>query len=263
MGEGSVLWDPEPRPLGELLERDRTALDRGLPRIWVGVLRDRVITLGVGQRGGFAGAQEARRLGIPVLNRPSGGGSLLHLPGDLHFSVVVPREHPSFPRRFTRAYAVLGEGWVRWLAEEGREARWEAAPGSFPGYCLTGPLGEVLRTPGGILGGASQLVTSRGLLHHGVVSRTLDRSTLAAVFEMPGPVREGLTSLRELGIDPTEERLRRLARALSGVFGGFSPAASLGEGSRPRGGGRGGDGGVTGNSPGRVNLLGRVGNARA
>ncbi|MCI4357793.1 MAG: hypothetical protein L3J95_05475 [Thermoplasmata archaeon] len=169
-------------------------------------LSDGALSLGVGQSISTTAAVRARQLGIPVLKRRSGGTGLLHQPGDLTWSLVLPRSHPLVGNDFASAYPRLGAGVVDWLSDLGITARW-SAPFSISGsYCLLGGRGQVLTTDGQALGGAAQHVTRSALLHHGTILGRLDRALLATLFDVDGAVLDAsLTSLSELGVraDPS------------------------------------------------------------
>ncbi len=213
-----LLVYPTPQPAKQVLTQDQELLRAGEEAVTVGRFSEVAVTLGVSQRGTFPGLPLALSRNVPVLSRPSGGVSLLHGPGDVHFARVIPRSSTHFPLRFTDAYAVLGAGVVTWLRRRGLETRWDPAPGSFTCYCLTSASGKVLTAGGRILGGASQYVTHRALLHHGTMAASLDPTLLENLFGLPADVAEHqLTSLEEEGLDPPgPSDLEDLARELSG-----------------------------------------------
>lgn len=195
---------------------DERALRLGRPAARVAVVRDRAVSFGVGVRldPGFLG--KAEREGVPTIRRTSGGSGLLHEPGDLFWSIVLPRTDPRAGADFRRAFGRLGTGAVRFLARRGLAAAWTAAPGAAPDYCTLSERGEVLSVDGRIVGGAAQHVTSSALLHHATISTELDRSTIDRLFDLPSPgPTQRLASLRELGLtEPPEELGTDLADAI-------------------------------------------------
>lgn len=191
---------------------DEALLRRGEAAARVGVLADRAVSVGVGVPDRAEFLDRARALGLSIVRRTTGGTGLLHLPGDLAWSVVLPRSDPRVGRDYVRAYARLGRGVVRFLGSEGVPTSWEPSPGLGEGYCLFGSRGSVLTTDGRILGGAAQHLSARALLHHGILARTIDRAALSRVFDLSdSDTRDRLTSLADLGLtsDP-----RTLARSL-------------------------------------------------
>ncbi len=182
----------------------------------VASLTDRSVSVGVGVRGPAPYLLRARRVGLAVVRRTSGGTAVVHGPGDLAWSVVVPRRDPRAGPDFVRAYGRLGAGVVRFLARRGIVASWEPSPGLSAEYCLLGPRGHALAVGDRILGGAAQHATATSLLHHGIVPLEVDRPLIAGIFgwDSPGPA-DRLIGMRELGIaDPSETLGRDLAAAL-------------------------------------------------
>lgn len=191
----------------ENLLRDEALLERGEAASRVAVLRGPVVSLGVGQPANVAAARRAHELGIPVVRRRSGGTGLLHLEGDLVWSVVLPRTDPR-TAEFTRGYARLGEAVVAALRDLRVAAAWRPAFGAHEPYCLLASRGQVLAVAGRALGGAAQHLSRRALLHHGTVNVRIDRPRLAALFDVPaGPLERRVTCLTELPGAPAPELL--------------------------------------------------------
>jgi lipoate-protein ligase A len=187
---------------------------RAVPSIRVAVFRDFALSIGVGVPAGAAFLERARSQGIPVVQRLGGGTGVLHAPGDLAWSIVLPRSHPAVGRDYVRAYGRFGAGVVVALRDEGVPSAWGAPLGDDAGCCLLGPRGQVLRVADRVLGGAAQKLTSRALLHHGIVPLTIDRPALASLFGLERPVVERLTSLRDQGVTtgPADLATRLAAR---------------------------------------------------
>ena len=191
----------------EDVRTDEAILRRGVPAVRVAVLDDRAVSYGVGVRAAAPFLGRSAKEGVPAVRRTTGGTGLLHAPGDLAWSVVLPRGDPRVGRDFVRAYARLGEGVVRFLAERGVPARWQDPPGSEPDYCFLSARGLVLKHGEKVLGGAAQHLTSGTLLHHGVLPLELDRPLLRRIFRLSATAADQLTCLRELGIREESEPL--------------------------------------------------------
>ena len=227
----STILETASVPAEEVLRGDERLLESGGPAVRAGRFSDWALSLGVSQNLADPVARQARALGIPVIRRSSGGLAVLHAPGDLFFSLIVPRATgPGWSG--VRDYARWGEGVVRALAERGVDAGWAIPAGVSVEHCLLGPRGWTLQVMGRTLAGASQHMTRRALLHHGIVIRHLDLSRHARVFQMSRDVlREHLISLEDLPapaseLTPSEllEHLRRsLERALPPSSGQFHP----------------------------------------
>ena len=203
---------------------DELLLRAGRPAARVTVLADRAVSAGVGVRPGAAFLERAAADGLPVVRRTSGGSGVLHEPGDLAWSLVLPRAHAAVGAGFVRGYARLGAGVVRFLGRRGLAASWTPPPNLSPDCCVLSGRGEVLSVDARIVGGAAQHLSAVALLHQGMVSSTVDRPRVARLFGIADPSAVArLVGLDDLGVrDPPERLARELADALEA---GFSPNA--------------------------------------
>ncbi len=87
--EAIVLWEPLPRGLGLALEEAALASGKPFILVW---RQDKSIVIGRLQEWcGEVDCIAARRLGVPIYRRVSGGGSVYHDLGNLNLSLVCPR----------------------------------------------------------------------------------------------------------------------------------------------------------------------------
>ncbi|MGI0130499.1 MAG: lipoate--protein ligase family protein [Thermoplasmata archaeon] len=197
----------------EFLEDERL-LRVGEATVRVVTFADETVSYGIGVRPHARYLDLARSMGIPVVRRTSGGTGVLHAPGDLAWSVVLPRTDPRVGRDYVRGYGRLGAGVVRFLDRLGVSAAWVAPPNFSTEYCVLGGRGQVLSVGERVLGGAAQHLSRSALLHQGMLPLSVDRERVARLFRITARVlAERLTGLRELGVanDPVE-----LARWLAG-----------------------------------------------
>ncbi len=168
----------------EALAADEASLRAGRPLARVAVISDLAVSVGVGVAADrpYLGRLRAHR--VPVLRRVSGGSAVLHAPGDLVWSIALPRSDPRVGRDFVHAYGRLGEPVVRALAEVGVAAAWTAPLGLVEEYCVLSSRGCVLAADGRVLGGAAQHATGTGLLHHGVLARSVDAPRIEEWFQL-------------------------------------------------------------------------------
>ncbi len=222
LGDGSSREVPvEPVTCAANARADLNLLRAGVSAARVGVLTNRAISIGVGVDRAAPFLRRAEGAGWPVVRRSSGGTAVLHRPGDLTWTLVLPRRDPRVGRDYARGYERLGRAASRFLGDLGFPTEWGPSPGLSDEYCLLGHRGSVLRVGGRVLGGAAQHLSAGALLHHGVLPATLDPRALESLFGLsPTTGRTLLTSLRDLGIAETPDRLaERLAEALHRELG--------------------------------------------
>ena len=203
--------------LSESLQRDEADVRAALPNVRAAVLGRRGISIGAGHaREPFVRRAEEVGL-IDVVRRSTGGTAVLHLEGDLLWSLVLPRALPIVGRDFVTAYPRLGSGVIAYLRKRGLNVRWSEPPRIRDEVCLLSSRGNVLTVEGKVLGGAAQHLTSRSLLHHGCLQYSLEPELVTKVFDLPSEtVRDHLTSLTSLGLSGTPEEIAQgLHRSLS------------------------------------------------
>jgi len=215
-GVGLTTWVDVRVTCSENVRTDEVILRRGAPAVRAAVLTDRAVSYGVGVSPDAEYLKRAARTRIPVVRRTTGGTGLLHAPGDLAWSIVLPRADPRVGENYVHAYPRLGAGIVDFLSERGLAAKWVDPPGTDPEYCLLSARGSVLAHEGKVLGGAAQHLAGGALLHHGIVPYEIDRPLLQKLFGLSTKSLERLTSLRELGIEGSPEQIAwKLAARLS------------------------------------------------
>jgi lipoate-protein ligase A len=204
---------------------DARLLRGGVPAVRVVTFGETAISYGVGVHDDAPYLRRARAAGIATVRRSSGGTGVLHLPGDLAWSVVLPRDDPHVGRDFVHAYPRLGAGVVRWLRAHRVDGRWTSPPPLANDLCVLSGRGQVLSVGGRSLGGAAQHLTRTALLHQGMVAIDLDRARIGEIFELSSEMlSERLIALRELAVrDPPEGMARELAAELARDFVRASP----------------------------------------
>ncbi|MDD5264914.1 MAG: lipoate--protein ligase family protein [Candidatus Bipolaricaulis sp.] len=141
---------PEPASRGLALDEALLESVRGggepILRFWIG---DRAVVIGRSQRAADeVDLPAAERDGVPVVRRASGGGAVVHYPGNLNTSVVVRSETVGgVEESFGRLGACVADA----LRAMGADARVE-------GSAVVCPLGK--------LSGAAQARRGRAVLYH-------------------------------------------------------------------------------------------------
>ncbi len=125
----------------EYERRDEAALRRALGGSRAAVLSDRALSVGVGVPMGADWIERARRRGLPIVRRSTGGTGVLHEAGDLVWSIVLPRSDPRVGRDYSRAYSRLGVGAARFLGDLGLDAGWTTPPAVSETCFTLGPRG--------------------------------------------------------------------------------------------------------------------------
>ena len=201
----------------EYTRTDEEMLRVGRPASRVAILASNALSVGVSQRDNTPCILKARRLGIPVVRRSTGGLGLWHAAGDLVWSLVLPRSDPRVGSDFLKAYPRLGAAAVQLLAGFGVNSTWKLPTGPASEYCLLSGRAEVLTVGERALGGAAQHLTRDALLHHGVLPYRLEPGRLQELFDLPPEVVDRtLTSLdRVTNETPPMELARRLVSALA------------------------------------------------
>ncbi len=198
---------PSDEPPGSRTALDHHRLEEELlqaaqPAVRVTIVRAPALSIGIGVPEGADYVVRAREIGLPIVRRTTGGTGILHAPGDLLWSVVLPRGDPRIGPDLASAYARLGAGVVDWLAAHAIRSAWIPAPGLSASCCPLGPRGRALTIDDRVLSGAAQHLTSRGFLHHGSLPRRIDRAQHAEVFGLRDPEETGrLLGTSDLGID--------------------------------------------------------------
>lgn len=141
----------------------------------------------------------ARRLGVPVVRRITGGGSVYHDEfGEVTYSVAAPVG--LFPGSILDSYRVICSGLVKALGVLGLEAQFV-------------PVNDVV-VNGKKISGSAQVRRAGALLQHGTLMYATDLDTLASLLRAPREKLEshGVSSIRERVTTVSVEFGRRVSR---------------------------------------------------
>ena len=130
--------------------------------------------------------ERARALGVDVVRRATGGGTVLHA-ADLTYSVVAPRAWPGLPRDPHGSFAWIRDVLLHGLAELGLAARPSAgsAQASRSALCFAAATGTEIDLLGVKLVGSAQRRTSYGFLQHGSIRLRPDDGLYERLFGAP------------------------------------------------------------------------------
>lgn len=165
-------------------------------RVVVRDVRRPLVVLGSAQREMVVDPGRARRSGVEVVRRRSGGGAVLLLPGaQVWADLWVPRGDPMWSAEPRESAAVAGEWWARALGLDDSAVHRGA---SVPAYgadvvCFAGIGPGEVSLDGRKLVGLAQWRSREGALVHGCIYRRWDPEPLVEVLAVPPAARPGLT----------------------------------------------------------------------
>jgi lipoate-protein ligase A len=177
------------------------------------------LSLGYAQADGAARRGACARAGVGVVRRTTGGRAVLH-GADLTYAVAAPEAW--LPAGLEASYALLAdalEAALRGLgvAVDRTPAARAGARGLAEFDCFAGPAGHELCAGGRKLVGSAQRRSGGGILQHGSIRLAPDPEAARRATGLAG---EGATSLAELGVACTPERLgAAVAEALAARLG--------------------------------------------
>lgn len=141
----------------------------------------------------FLNLPEAKKRGIQLARRPTGGGIVFHI-WDLAFSVLIPAGHPRFSENTLDNYAFINHTVLAAvtsflddrppleLIQEDREA----FDSHCTRFCMAQPTKYDLVLNGKKIAGAAQRKTKRGFLHQGTIALQMPSRELLEAVLLPG-----------------------------------------------------------------------------
>lgn len=183
---------------------------------------------------------EAGRLGVPVVRRPTGGGSVLH-EGILEVTYSVVAEEGDLPSSVVEAYRVIAQPLAQAVGSLGLRADFaESIPdrGAWSDVCFETATRFELLVEGRKAVGSAQCRRAGRVLQHGAIPLRFDPGRAARVMRsddreaLARRIGEHATGLCDVsGRDLTQEEVRRaIADAFADFFscvlrpGGLTPA---------------------------------------
>ncbi len=206
-----------------LLLREAEKREEAYARLYVWT--PTTLSLGRRQEAGKL-VENASRLGLEIVRRPTGGSALIHSEGlEVTYSIAFPANTPLYEMSIAESASTIIGAVARGLQRIGLPVRGGdptrvVSPAERPSLCLHAPgAGDLLSSDGRLkLGGSAQYRSMGGLLQHGQVLVGLDRSLWESVFQVR---LEGVSSLRELarGDVSLEEAAYAIAVGLASLPG--------------------------------------------
>lgn len=160
--------------------------------------RPAALSLGFGQPLTVVDVDLARRSGIDLVRRPTGGQAILHN-DELTYAVMLPRTHALAAGGVLKSYERLSAGFKRGFAALGLDARqrdWQPAGSDGAGLlCFASPSTHELSAQGVKIMGSAQTRLGGALLQHGSVPFAHDPRVFD-LLRLPRPAT--LRGLRDL-----------------------------------------------------------------
>lgn len=123
----------------------------------------------------FLNLSQARKLGLNLAKRPTGGGIVFHI-WDLAFSVLIPAGHPQFSENTLDNYAFVNNA-VLAAVSSFLDSRPVLIPENAPAFdpsctrfCMAQPTKYDVVMHGKKIAGAAQRKTKKGFLHQGTIA---------------------------------------------------------------------------------------------
>lgn len=185
--DGAIGWEFSNDGVIELSEyarRDEEWLGSHRCGARAGLVARECLSVGVSQKDNLPSLDRARRAGIPLVRRSTGGSGVLLSPQDLLWSLILPRSHLLATPPVTAAYGRLGGAVTRFLAGLGIAAEWGEPLDLSAEFCPFGARGSPLLARGRVIGGAAQHLTATLLLHHGFLYYRHDPVRPSQLFDV-------------------------------------------------------------------------------
>lgn len=206
------------------MARDEWLLERGRPAVRLYGWSPACVSLGRTQTEAAVDVEAARRLGIDIVPRKTGGGAILHNEWEVTYSVVLPLDHPGLPASILESYKFISSPILETLQALGVPVSFGEGKGGRDALCYLREEGVSIFADGKKISGGAQRRTQRAVLQHGTLVVRLDKARTAAVLRAPVEAIEAkVTGLDALGIEVTREALvDRSATAYKRRFPGLT-----------------------------------------
>ena len=170
--------------------------------VWVHDVDRAALVLGSSQRDDVVDVEAARRAGVEVVRRRSGGGAVLLIPGDVVWlDVIVPAGDPLWEPDVGRSMWWLGDMWGALLGGATEVHRGPLLANAWSTLvCFAGlGAGEVSRA-GRKLVGISQRRTRSAARFQCAVHRHFDPVAVASLFAIADHERAALAALLDVSV---------------------------------------------------------------
>lgn len=182
---------------------DRALLERGDPVVRLYGWEPACVSLGYTQSADDVDGEAIEAQGFGLVERPTGGGAILHLPSEVTYCVVLPTDWDGLPGDLFDDYRYMSAGVLEALRELGVEADYRQAQGGKDAFCYLREAGvSVVDGDGRKVSGGAQRRTKDAVLQHGTVLVEEAVGLQAECFDEDADrIQAGVGSLERLGIE--------------------------------------------------------------
>lgn len=204
----------------ENMARDEANLAAAQPVVRIYGWTPACISLGRTQTEADIDAAAAKRHGVDIVARKTGGGAILHNEVEVTYGVVLPLDFPGLPGSILESYKFISQPVLETFRHFGVDASFGEGKGGRDTLCYLREEGVSIFADGRKISGGAQRRTQHAVLQHGTLVLRLDAERTAEVLRAPlEAVRAKVTGLDALGIDVTRDAVSdRLARAYRDHF---------------------------------------------
>ncbi len=201
----------EARPGRANMDRDEAMLARGTAAVRLYGWSPACVSLGRTQTVHDVDEDAARRLGIDVVARVTGGGAILHNEVEVTYGVVLPLDFPGLPASILGSYKFISRPVLETFRALGVDAVFGEGKGGRDALCYLREEGVSIFVDGKKISGGAQRRTQRAVLQHGTLVLRLDAERTAAVLRAPvGRIEDKVTGLDVLGVGVGRAEVVRL-----------------------------------------------------
>lgn len=204
----------------ENMARDESMLAAGLPAARLYGWRPACVSLGRAQTEAEVDVEAARAWGFDVIQRPTGGGAILHNETELTYAIVLPLDHPGLPRDIPGSFGFLSQPIVQALRDLGLPAEIESVPDNTrETLCYVRKQGTNVMVNGRKISGGAQRRNGESVLQHGTIIVERDEARMARLFRTDvDQIRSRVTSVEDEGLHISREKLvETVARAFTAL----------------------------------------------
>lgn len=188
------------------MQRDEALLQRGQSVVRIYGWRPACVSLGRTQTERDIDTDAARRHGVDVVPRVTGGGAILHNELEVTYAVVLPLDHPGLPGSIRESYRFISTPVLKAFQALDVDVEFGEGTGGRETLCYLREEGISIFAGGRKISGGAQRRTQKAVLQHGTMVLSLDAERTAEILGAPvEAVQKKVTGLDRLGIEASRD----------------------------------------------------------